>query len=122
MSLRQVKCGSGFNLKNEDTEFDDVMEQLNLSDMELAVFRMRMDGYSILNIAKVIKEPVGLVSQKLINVKAMLYGWFEKNREINFLLEVVHCPLCEEAVVLADTANEFECDVCGSEIDRGRRD
>lgn len=120
--LRQVKCKeSRYKLGDQDSEFDDVLENVSLTDLEIAVFKLRLEGYSLLNVAKVLGEPIGLVSQKLINVKAVLYGWFEKNREISFMLEVVHCPLCEEAVVLSHTAKDFECDVCGADIDRGRR-
>ena len=119
--LRQVKNEDqvGFKLGNDnDTEFDDILQQLSLSRLEETVLKLRLNGYSLLEISRAVKEPIGLISQKLMNAKAVLYGWFEKNQDIHFILSIIHCPLCDEQIMLASTAEEFCCDACGTELNR----
>lgn len=119
---RLVGMKSGWReLGVNDTEFEAILQHLKLDNLEDAVLRLSLNGYTFEEISEIIEEPLAVISNKLMTAKAIMYAWLEKNTDIDFVLSIVRCHSCRQLMLVSSSAIDFNCDACGCDICRPLR-
>lgn len=91
-----------------------MIENFNFEERELKVLKMKVEGYSVEEIASELGLSNSRASQLVALVKRVIYNNYDG--KLNFHLVIVRCPSCNGAHDLSDRASTFRCDFCSVPI------